>query len=440
MSATVGAPSWVTAVGRGLYRSAVLVGLSVPIPAVAIAVGYFGARVALSWGWAGSGAPGGVRVAAAAGELLLALCWSVVATGLAVIFVGRALAQRARQSARIWFGTVIDVSYRPVPAVTRMATGFWWNGFEYYRSQREARHDARLRSQRRDPQARRDLTWLVIAAVAVLPVAAAPFAAIGEGVYLVAGPGALWAGVLLIVTGLVASAFAWRIHRPMASRFLGPPPRGLLDQRLRDLEAVRADMTQTQAAEMERIERDLHDGAQARMVALGMSLGAAERLLDSDPEAVRAILAEARASAQDALAELRRLVRGINPPVLAERGLVDALHALALDAPVEVTVEAALPSRLERAIEAGVYFAVAELLTNAAKHARATHAEVKLSLIDHELRVSVTDDGAGGAVLVKGAGLDGIRRRMAALEGRIDIQSPPGGPTVIDLRVPCESS
>jgi signal transduction histidine kinase len=202
-------------------------------------------------------------------------------------------------------------------------------------------------------------------------------------------------------------------------------------------------VTKAQAAELERIERGLHDGAQARIVALGLSIGAAEHLLDADPEAARAILTAARESSAAALAELRALVRGINPPVLAERGLVDAVRALALDAPVPVVVAAALPSRPERPVESAVYFAVSELLVNVAKHARATQAGIDLGYDGKTLTATVTDNGAGGAAssramgIEAGSGLNGIERRLAAFGGRLEIDSPAGGPTRITVAVPC---
>ncbi|PRX61762.1 histidine kinase [Nonomuraea fuscirosea] len=227
---------------------------------------------------------------------------------------------------------------------------------------------------------------------------------------------------------------------PVAGRFLGPIPSSRLGRRIKELEAIRADMTATQAAELDRIERGLHDGAQARLVAMGMSMQAAEHLVDADPAAAKAILAEARASSVAALTELRSLVRGINPPVLAERGLVDAVRALALDAPVEVAVRSAVPSRPERPVESALYFAVAELLANVSKHAGATRATVELGYADRTLSATVTDDGAGGADLSAGSGLSGIGRRMAAFGGRLDIDSPAGGPTRVTVAVPCALS
>jgi signal transduction histidine kinase len=157
-----------------------------------------------------------------------------------------------------------------------------------------------------------------------------------------------------------------------------------------------------------------------------MSMGAAERLVDADPAAAKEILAAARASSAVALDELRSLVRGINPPVLTERGLTDAIRALSLDAPIEVTVGGGLPGRPERPVESAVYFVVAELLTNVAKHARATHATVEIGYQGRTLTVAVTDDG-----------LSGVRSRLAAFDGQLDIDSPVGGPTRITVTVPC---
>jgi signal transduction histidine kinase len=228
----------------------------------------------------------------------------------------------------------------------------------------------------------------------------------------------------------VASApFAWRTLALVAPRYLAPNPYATAEEQVARLNSIRADLTQTQAAELERIERSLHDGAQARIVALGMHLSAAERLVDTDPEQAKQILREARASSKIALDQLRTLVRGINPPVLVERGLVDAIRALALDAPIEVDVRNTLERRPEQPVEAALYFAVAELFTNVIKHSHATHAAIELS-----------DNGTGGATATPGSGLDGIARRMAAFEGQVHPDSPAGGPTRVTLTVPCELS
>ncbi|MGH9054329.1 MAG: histidine kinase [Acidimicrobiales bacterium] len=190
-----------------------------------------------------------------------------------------------------------------MPPVTRTAGGqWWWNGYGYHRSEREARRDAWVRSRHlldggRDSQVRRDAFWMIVAGVTVLPVAALPVAAVVGGAYAAGGEGLLGWGVALIVAGVIGAPFAWRILGPIAPRLLGPAARSRQDQRIEEMESIRLDMTHAQAAELERIERDLHDGTQARMVALGMSLGAAEALVDTDPEAdddtnrrVRAVL------------------------------------------------------------------------------------------------------------------------------------------------------
>jgi signal transduction histidine kinase len=320
-----------------------------------------------------------------------------------------------------------------------MATGYWWDGHEYHQSEREARRRAKVHARFHDPQLRWDGLWAVLAGVTVLPVAALPLLGLAGGVYLTLRPGLLGYGIAVIAASLAIAPFAWRIFRPLAIRFLGPIP-SRLGQRVKKLEAIRADLTQTQAAELERIERGLHDGAQARLVAMGMSMQAAEQLVEADPAAAKAILVDARASSVTALAELRLLVRGINPPVLAERGLVDAVRALALDAPVEVAVRSTVPGRLERPVESAVYFAVAELLANVAKHAHATRVTVELDYAARTLTATVTDDGIGAAAAAAGSGLSGIERRMTAFGGRLEIDSPAGGPTRITVAVPCALS
>jgi signal transduction histidine kinase len=173
-----------------------------------------------------------------------------------------------------------------------------------------------------------------------------------------------------------------------------------------------------------------------------MSMGAAERMIDDDPAEAKAILSEARLSSASALNELRALVRGINPPVLAERGLVDALRALALDVRIKTDVRAALPSRPESPVEAAVYFAAAELLTNVVKHAHATRTTIDLGYAPAERRLtmSVLDDGVGGAEPTEGSGLAGIERRMEAFGGTMEIDSPRGGPTLVTVVVPCALS
>jgi signal transduction histidine kinase len=193
------------------------------------------------------------------------------------------------------------------------------------------------------------------------------------------------------------------------------------------------------AAEQRRIERDLHDGAQARLVALGISLRAMERLITTNPAAAVALAAESRENSARALAELRALVRGINPPVLAERGLGDAIRALALDCPGPATADVALPRHLPPPVETAVYFAVAEALANAAKHAGARSVHIRAVHTAGMLRVEVTDDGAGGADPSRGTGLRGVERRLGTFDGVLAVSSPLGGPTIVVIEVPCGS-
>jgi signal transduction histidine kinase len=213
-----------------------------------------------------------------------------------------------------------------------------------------------------------------------------------------------------------------------------------LASRVEVLTQSRAEAVDAAAAELRRLERDLHDGAQARLVAIGLSLRALEKMIPVNPGAATALAAECRESSALALADLRDLVRGIYPPVLAERGLGDAVRALALDSPVSAASEIDLPGRPPAPVEAAVYFAVAEALSNVAKHAGARRALVRVYRKDGMLRAEVTDDGSGGADPARGTGLAGIERRLAAFDGILAVSSPVGGPTIVVIEVPCELS
>jgi signal transduction histidine kinase len=226
-------------------------------------------------------------------------------------------------------------------------------------------------------------------------------------------------------------------HAKWSRALLSPSEKSRLALRVARLTETRTDAVDAQAAELRRIERDLHDGAQARLVAMGMNLGAAEALLDQNPEAVRALLVEARESSARALTELRELVRGIHPPVLSDRGLGDAVRAVALDSPLAVEVRVELPGRLEPAVESAAYFAICELLTNTAKHAHAHSAWIDIRHAQGRLAVTCTDDGLGGARTGAGSGLAGIERRIGAFDGIMAVTSPQGGPTVVSLEIPC---
>jgi signal transduction histidine kinase len=171
-----------------------------------------------------------------------------------------------------------------------------------------------------------------------------------------------------------------------------------------------------------------------------MTLGAAEDLIGTRPDAARALLTEARASSALALAELRALVRGIHPPVLADRGLADAIRALALDASARISLASDLNGRPPAPVESAAYFAVCELLANVSKHAEARQTWVDIRHTDGMLRIGVTDNGHGGVEPAQGSGLRGIERRLAAFDGVLAISSPPGGPTAVTMEVPCALS
>jgi len=211
-----------------------------------------------------------------------------------------------------------------------------------------------------------------------------------------------------------------------------------LTERIDVLTTTRSGAVDAAEAELRRIERDLHDGAQARLVALGMSLGLAEQKLASDPDAALQLLTEARVGAGEALRELRDLARGIHPPILADRGLEPALAALAASAPLRVDVSAHVPERPPAPVETAAYFVAAEALANAAKHAAASHVEIRIYRLADVLTVVVVDDGRGGADPA-GSGLSGIRRRVEALDGSLRVVSPPGGPTSVEAVLPCAS-
>ena len=250
-------------------------------------------------------------------------------------------------------------------------------------------------------------------------------------------------GTVLLGLGLWLAPRVMREHlTPAADPELAARAQRLTE-RVQTLTQSRSNAVDTAAAELRRIERDLHDGAQARMVAVGMSLQAAERLFASNPQAALALVAEAKESSARALTELRDLVRGIYPPVLADRGLGDAVKALALDTPLLVTVNADLPGPVELPVASAVYFSVAEALANVVKHAEARSVHIDLSHRGGVLRAEVTDNGAGfrvGADAASGTGLAGVERRLATFDGILAVSSPPGGPTIVVIEVPCASS
>jgi len=257
-------------------------------------------------------------------------------------------------------------------------------------------------------------------------------------------PAPLWTdalqGSLLLALGL------WLAPRVMRHRLADPSDLELaararqLTQRVQTLTQTRHDAVDTAASELRRIERDLHDGAQARLVALGMSLRAAERMFASNPEAALALVTEARETSSRALTDLRDLVRGIYPPVLADRGLADAVRALALDTPLRTELDIDLGHEVELPVGAAVYFAVAEVLANAVRHSGARTVRIHLGHSGGMLRAQISDDGAGGADPAAGTGLAGVERRLATFDGILALSSPPGGPTIVVIEVPCALS
>src|SRR6516162_10085100 len=248
-----------------------------------------------------------------------------------------------------------------------------------------------------------------------------------------------------LAAGAEASALmafgAWLAPRTIVAHLRATPgPDPDLAGRVQRLTETREHAVDAAAAELRRIERDLHDGAQARLVALGMNLRAVERVLPTSPNAALALVAEARETSVRALNELRDLIRGICPPVLADRGLGHAVHALVLDTPLPTALEIDLPGRPSPPVESACYFAIAEALANTVKHAGARSAQIRIRHSAGLLRIEVSDDGIGGADPALGTGLQGVERRLGTFDGILAVNSPPGGPTMIVMELPCALS
>ncbi|MET8343065.1 sensor histidine kinase [Streptomyces microflavus] len=360
-------------------------------------------------------------------------------------------ANQRRLWAADWSGVRISAPYRPFPPDLRGGvTG----------------QVERTTLLLKDPATWRDLQWLLVD-MTVGPVVAMLAAALliypVEGLVLAAGLwhvfrndpywygfvpvdsqgtalAALALGVVILAVGLKAAEPLLRLHFLIARPLLAPTPEQTLAQRVDRLTETRHEAVDTAASELRRIERDLHDGAQARLVAMGMNLGTIEALIEKDPAQAKKMLAMARESSAEALTELRDLVRGIHPPVLAERGLGDAVKALALRLPVATEVTVELPGRAEASVESAAYFAVSEALTNAVKHAGGDRIWVDLHHGEGMLRISVTDNGGGGARIGSGSGLSGIERRLGTFDGVLAVSSPAGGPTMVTMELPCALS
>jgi signal transduction histidine kinase len=432
-----------------LAGTSLLLALAAPLLLAGIAAGLLFSRHGSA---AFTVVPGGVPQPAGPGEppgrqlflaALVLLAGSVVWLLLLprILLAIRQLARLTRLLAGEWCGVRIADPYLPAPPAARGS------------------HVRRVRWMLADPATSRDVLWLAVNACGGWILAVLPAGLVAVGLVEFIGPTTrplvaipppafpgntafvlLLLGAALIALGLASAPAMLAGYGTLARSMLGPAGHAELALRVRHLAETRSEAIDTGAAEMRRIERDLHDGAQARLVAMGMTLDAAGQLIDSNPAAARALLLEARDTSARALAELRDLVRGIHPPVLADRGLGDAVRALALDSPLHARLASDLPGRLPAPVESAAYFAVSELLANVSKHAGATQAWIDIRYVDGMLRVGVSDDGRGGADPSRGTGLRGIERRVAAFDGVVALSSPPGGPTAVTLEVPCALS
>ncbi|WP_109505537.1 sensor histidine kinase [Nocardioides speluncae] len=312
--------------------------------------------------------------------------------------------------------------------------------------------------------ARRNFGWLVMQVVIGLPAGAAALLCLGTAAFSPVVAVAWWAFPappwlpaysvpieswstalpvsllnFVLFGGLAAIALPplARLHARRCLAVLAPSPTEQLVERVTELTQTRADVLQAHGAELRRIERDLHDGTQARLVSIAMRLAVAGESFDKDPDGAAELVRQAHAETEDAMTELRSVIRTIYPPVLADQGLVGALNTLATRAGVPTKIDIGPLGQVPAAVEAVAYFAVTEALANVARHSRANKASVRVCRDADLLRVEVTDDGTGGADAARGSGLDGMARRTAALDGTMSIDSPRGGPTVVTVELPC---
>ncbi|MFI5914640.1 sensor histidine kinase [Dactylosporangium sp. NPDC051541] len=341
-----------------------------------------------------------------------------------------------------------------------------WRTVNYYKDPPPGFGLAWLRMTVKEPQTWRDMAWLLVQ----FPLGLSSFVAVVAGwlcaIQFVAAPLLLVllpkptsfdpavfeltgrSGLLtwvLVPVGIGLALVLPRVARLLV-RWQAVLSVNLLEQRRQNLEArlewvtsTRTSAVDASAAELQRIERDLHDGAQARLISVTMSLGMAEHIIDTNVDNAKVLLAEARADTATALTELRHLVRGIHPPVLADRGLGAAVEALRLTSRVPVDLDLRLKRRLKLAVESAAYFVIAESLVNAIKHSGARR--IGISVVDRgeRLTIDVSDDGHGGADPSLGTGLQGIQRRLSAFDGALAVSSPPGGPTVLTMELSCGS-
>ncbi|HTX25867.1 MAG TPA: histidine kinase [Streptosporangiaceae bacterium] len=360
------------------------------------------------------------------GAGLLFVLW--VAMGPVFLLCFRPVARLTRRLSARWCGVPIAAPYLPKP---------WADGGK-------GGLRRRLAWLLTDQATWRDLLWVTVDGFVGWVLAILPAGVMVLGVVGVVAPYATMSlrlfSVAVAAAGVWASPWLLRGYGAFARSMLAPTQQAELVLRVRQLAQTRSDALDTGAAEIRRIERDLHDGAQARLVAMGMTLDAAGQIIDTNPEAARALLYEARDASVKALAELRNLVRGIHPPILADRGLGEAIKALAMDSPMRIHLASDLYGRASAPVESAAYFAVSELLANVSKHAEARETWVDIRHTDGMLRIGVTDNGHGGADPARGSGLRGIERRLAAFDGILAVSSPPGGPTAVTMEIPCELS
>jgi signal transduction histidine kinase len=342
-----------------------------------------------------------------------------------------------RHRVAIVFGEPIGASYRPVPPVSRFGQ--------------------RLRIVCQDPQTWKDTTYLLVLSIVGFIWGTIWLVLWGYALGSITLPAWWWAMpddatylwfhvdtwqeyTVAVVLGLVLIPISIYVQRGLAlsqahiARWMLAPS---LAERVERLTETRSGAVDVAAAELQRIERDLHDGAQARLVALAMDLGMAEERFDRDPEGARELVGEAREEAKRALAELRDLARGIRPGLLEERGLEAAVAALAARSPVPARATVDVARRPPANVESAAWFVVSEALANTAKHSNAQRATVWVTLRNDSLHVEVVDDGRGSAD-ANGAGLRGLAQRVEALDGTLEVNSPPGGPTVVRAVIPCE--
>ncbi|MEU4252827.1 sensor histidine kinase [Amycolatopsis sp. NPDC026612] len=331
---------------------------------------------------------------------------AVIWVGFPILLATTSFVRWSGDRERSWLGTMLRV---PLPPVQRRP---------YEEGQPLLR---RWMVRLSDPTTWRDLAYLV----AAFPLACAELLIALSSIVLL--PMAIW----------VTPWLGW-LHGELAIALLGQDRTKRLEQKAERLQASRARGVDAAEAERRRIERDLHDGAQQRLVAVAMSLGRAKSKFDHDPQAVRDLIDEAHADAKLAVSELRDLARGIYPAVLGDRGLDAALSAQAAKSPIPVDVTVDVDPRPPAAVETTAYFIVGETLTNIAKHSGATEAGVRVWRTDDHVVVEITDNGHGGAEVRPGGGLAGLADRAATIDGVITVVSPVGGPTVIRADLPCQ--